>query len=495
MTKSHIKITNYTIIIFFVSILISGCSKFIEVSPPITSTNGEIVFQDDATAIAVLTGIYTNLSNSSVSDLSGTITNIFFSTGLTGDELKVWDESDFTYEPFFTNNLSSSGPSNWSNIYKMIFVCNSALEQLPAAVDLTPQIKSQLEGEASFIRALSYFYLINLYGDVPLVLTTNYKINSLLARSQTNIVYDQIISDLKRAENLLSENYTGGDGISATTERVRPNKWTATALLARVYLYTENYIEAESRSTSLISNTNLYNLVDLNSVFLMNNKEAIWQLQPVGIASNYTANTKEGYILKITAEGPSSSNPVYLTNTLVNSFDDQDQRKKNWIDTNIVTDVETGDTIGIYPYAFKYKKGRDDEATSEYSTVFRLGEQYLIRAEARIQQGKIQDGIADLNVIRTRATNLSDPVEHQLTQLPSNLSKEEALSAVENERKFELFTEWGHRWFDIKRTNRIDAIMKNTKPNWQATDKLFPLPKGEVTDNPSIRGHQNPGYN
>jgi tetratricopeptide (TPR) repeat protein len=471
----------------FCILFITSCSKLVEVAPPITSTNGNNVFDEDGNAIAVLTGIYNNMSKADINIGQGWLTNIGFVTGLTGDELEPFNKSNEYLAQYFTNKISSD-EQTWAKIYRIIFLTNSAIESLPTGILLTSAVRNQLLGEAKFLRALSYFYLINIYGDVPLAVSTDYKVNGLLPRTSSKIVYQQIISDLQDAQNLLNINYVGNDAISITTERIRPNKWVATALLARIYLYTGKYVDAESQANSIINNSGLYNLVDLDNVFLMNNQEAIWQLQPVGVESGRTANTRDGQVYNLQARGIPSSYIVNLTDTLVNSFDIADQRKYKWINNVIISGK-------IYYYPYKYKIGLEKKATAEYSTVFRLGEQYLIRAEARIQQGNINGGIADLNKIRLRATDLTATPVSQLAQLSSGLSKLDALSCVEKERKYEFFTEWGHRWFDLKRTNRIDVILKNIKLDWQSSDQLFPLPASDIYQNPNLKGHQNPGYN
>jgi hypothetical protein len=457
------------------------------VDPPITSTNGENVYNENGSAIAALTGIYTNMSKADVNFTNGWLTNVCFVTGLTGDELDLWDKSNTYYGQYYHNNISPQEIS-WGNVYMMIFIANSAIEQLPNGKLLTPDVRDQLLGEAKFIRALCHFNLVNIYGDVPLAISTDYKVNSLLPRSSKEDVYKQIVEDLLKAKELLKDDFIAGNGVSSTAERIRPSKWAASALLARVYLYLGRYSDAELEATTIINNSTLFELVDLNSVFLMNNKEAIWQLQPVGTVSDKTANTRDGQVFKLLPPWPDFGGPAYLPDNLVNSFEPNDQRKANWTNTIDVNGVS-------YYYPYKYKVGLEEELTKEYSTVLRLGEQYLIRAEARIQQGKISEGILDLNIIRRRATDLNADPADQLSQFSINLSKENALLAVENERRHELFTEWGHRWFDLKRTGRIDQVLSPVKLGWQSTDQLFPIPDSEIIGNPNFVGHQNPGYN
>jgi hypothetical protein len=371
-------------------------------------------------------------------------------------------------------------------MYKMVFIANSAIEKLPTGTLLTQPVKNQALGEAKFMRALCYFYLVNLYGGVPLALSTDYKATELLPRASVQEIYDQILLDVKDAQSLLSSTFVANDGISATDERTRPNHWAATALLARVYLYTQKWQEAEAESNKIIENTSLFTLVDINNVFIKNNREAIWQLQPVGLPEERTANTREGQLLKIL---PENNTPlVTLSEHLAGFFDNGDMRRQHWI-SSVTT------TGGLeYTYASKYKIGNESLETQEYSTVLRLAEQYLIRAESRINSGRVAEGIEDVNTIRNRATDVNADPADQLPQLSLSLSKEDALLAVENERRHELFTEWGHRWFDLKRTGRADAVLGVLKPGWQTTDQLFPLPGNDLITNVNLRGHQNPGY-
>ncbi|HEU4473178.1 MAG TPA: RagB/SusD family nutrient uptake outer membrane protein, partial [Flavisolibacter sp.] len=121
---------------------------------------------------------------------------------------------------------------------------------------------------------------------------------------------------------------------------------------------------------------------------------------------------------------------------------------------------------------------------AEYLIVFRLAEQYLIRAEARMHKGDIQGSISDLNIIRSRAG---------LPSLPVTLTPVQLATAIEQERRVELFCEWGHRWQDLKRTGRAGAVLSTAKaPNWQSTDELYPIPAVEMQNNPFLT--QNPGY-
>ena len=337
------------------------------------------------------------------------------------------------------------------------------------------------------MRAFCYFYLVNLYGDVPLITEIDYRVTSLKGKTQVSQVFEQIKTDLFKAQDLLSSNYLDGKLLNVTSERVRPTKGAATALLARIYLYMQDFANAEVQANSVIGTQVTYSIVPLKAVFQKNSLETIWALQNVG--STTSSNTGEAKLFVITTAGPSFKYQVYVSDWLKNSFEPGDRRFSNWMGK--VTDGSKD-----YYFPFKYKIGEVNTPAAEYPIVLRLAEQYLIRAEARIQQGKIADGIGDLNVLRTRATDLNASANLQLKQLESNLSKADALAAVLHERQVELFTEWGHRWFDLKRTGTINTVMPSVTAikggTWNANAALYPIPAADVLTNPNLA--QNPGY-
>ncbi|MBL4905769.1 MAG: RagB/SusD family nutrient uptake outer membrane protein, partial [Flavobacteriaceae bacterium] len=232
------------------------------------------------------------------------------------------------------------------------------------------------------------------------------------------------------------------------------------------YLYSGDWTNAENAATTVIEAAEYQLEADVNQVFLTGSKEAIWQLYPVITG----LNTVEGFSF-IFYSAPYN---VALRNQVVEAFEEGDQRLSSWIGK-----VTSGSDTFYYP--FKYKVFFSSNLT-EYYMVLRLAEQYLIRAEARTQLNKLDGALEDLNRIRNRAglDNFS------------STSNELVLEAVYKERQRELFAEWGHRWFDLKRTGRANEVLSLVKPGWQSTDKLFPIPKTELQINPNMT--QNPGY-
>jgi hypothetical protein len=498
----------YTILINVSLItLLSGCEKFVDVDPPENSIGQDNIYEDNMTAIAVLTTLYAKLG---ASDLTGAAFQaIPRVTGLSSDEFSLWSGANAVNQAYWKNSLSAppttvtnvtrAGHEMWNACYPLIYTCNAAIEGLTQSNRLSTNVKNQLLGEARFMRAFFYFYLVNLYGDLPLATTTRYEENKLLSRSSTEKVYELIIADLTESEKLLSNGYLTGALISytGTAERVRPTKWAATALLARVYLYKKQFDLAEAKASEVIGNATLFSLLPLSNVFLKNSNEAIWQIQPV--TSGWNTGDAQMFDLSTTPKGLRSSKPVYLSNSQLSAFEPGDVRKTVWVGSYV-----SGSTTYYFPY--KYKASTYDanitsvDGMTEYRMVLRLAEQYLIRAEARAQQNKIADAVADLNALRVRAraaatSDIPDP----LPALPASISQSQLLTAILRERQVELFSEWGHRWFDLKRIGMIDAVMAVETPKkgggtWETTDQLYPIPSTDIERNPNLKGHQNAGY-
>ena len=497
------KLLDFLIMVIAVAttICLVGCKKLVESDPPSDYVTGSSAFNSNASAIGVLNKIYADINNSG--GLFQGNKSISLLTGLGADELTLYSGiTDAEYLGYYRNSLAQqtgvtlSGEECWAPLYAFVFRCNAAIEGLEASPGLLPVVKQQLLGESKFLRALFYFYLVNLYGDVPLALTTDPEINSLLSRSSQQAVWQQIIADLLQAKDALSPNYLDGTLLSNSSERVRPNTWAAAALLSRVYLYTGEWAKAEEQASAVINTSSMYGLpIKLDSVFLKNSKEAIWQVQPTAI--NY--NTQEARTLIIPQAGPNTSNnPVFLSDTLLNSFEPGDLRAKlgNWVDTTIYKINSTlSDTVA---YSNKYKINLSNSAITttsgtqnmtEYFMVLRLAEQYLIRAEARAKQGSNMSGAqSDLNTIRARA-GLSSITAANTGQL---------ITAILHERQVELFMELGQRWLDLKRTGKIDVVMNGITPlkangaSWQSYQQWYPLPLTDMQKSPNLI--QNTGY-
>ncbi|MCM8570297.1 RagB/SusD family nutrient uptake outer membrane protein [Gramella jeungdoensis] len=451
-------------------LLFISCEDFVEVEAPDNKLVSDVVFNNDATAESAMTGIYNQLFLADFS--SGQRTSVTFLSGLSADNFQNIRSSNITRMEFEQHEITPDNPGNldiWASAYNIIYLTNSLLEGLNNSEQLSSELKTQLEGEARFIRAFSYFYLVNLYGDVPLIVSTNYHDNQLASRTSSAEVYEQIISDLEIALDSLSSEYKNG-------ERTTVNKFAAASLLARVHLYLEDWGAAERLSSEVIDQNETYEILeDLDQVFLANSKEAIWQISPLGGGGQIT-NTNEGSLFII--------DPIFsffavikMEEGFVEQFDQEDQRLSNWIGYN--------EELDAY-FPFKYKVWSSNELPIlEYSMVLRLAEQYLIRSEARAKQGDLIGAIEDLDVIRIRAGIAS------VEESNPGIGEEALLDLIMKERQKELFAEWSHRWLDLKRTDRANDVF-GSNPMWDPTDILYPIPSQEREKNLNLS--QNPGY-
>jgi hypothetical protein len=462
-------------------VAISGnsCKKAIQVGPSLVLANSSNAFSSNSAAQSVVSGIYTKMSAGSFFQSSA---GISLTMGLAADELINISSNNSSLGSFYLNSYSTiSPPPFWSEFYKQLFYCNTAINGISASSAITDGIKKQLIGELKFLRAYVYFYAVNLYGTPPLTTSDDYTVNNVLANSPPDAIYKQIVQDLTDAQAALADNvYVDASG-NTVTDRIRPNKQVASAMLARVYLYLKDWKNAETQASSVISNTNYTLVSNLNQVFLKASKETLWALQPV---SQLYLNTIDANYLIVNANYTLSTQ-LPLNNNLVKAFETGDARLTNWVGTFTTTAAP----VTTYYYANKYKVASlsSSIAVTEYPIVMRFAEQYLIRAEARAQQNNLSGAAADINMIRSRATLANTTATTQA----------DILDAVAHERQVELFSEWGHRWFDLKRTNKLDAVMSVVTPQkggtWSSFEQLMPIPPDDIRADPNLK--QNPGYN
>lgn len=485
------------------TLLLGSCKKLVDAGSPLTTITTDQTFSRDGSANAAIAGLYSFMMNGGTSDIIFSNGGLTFYGGMSADELVNFlgagaqDEYNFS-----TNKLNSQSPviqkCFWNPQYKLIFNANSMLEGIAASTSnqLMALTRKQLTAEAKFIRAFSYFYLVNLFGDVPLVLTTDWKVNAQLPRSPVDKVYAQIIQDLQEAQNDLPVDYAISGG-----ERIRANKFAATALLARVYLYTKDWKNAEIESTKILDNSQFGLEDNLRNVFLSTSREAIWQLKPSESSTlNMQFDAVNFTTIQSWADIPEDQKPLYLdqsifpdvallfypkyimTAQLSAAFEAGDKRLKLW--TNYVdTPTYPPYTGAIDHFSSKYTAPTGSENGKRYTTVFRVAEQLLIRAEARANLNNTAGTDEDLNKIRSRAGLAG------ITSGSSIL----ALKAVAHERQTELFAEWGHRWFDLKRTEKANEVLAAIfSKQFKNSQLLYPIPDSEIKAAPSLV--QNPGY-
>jgi len=444
-----------------------SCSKFLDVKRPIDQVTTKSVFADSSSAAAAVDGLYLSLMINSLGFLNGKMT---IDAGLSADEIRLSTISS-TPNPFETNTLlSTTGEisSLWAEAYKDIYHANSIIQNVTSST-LSDPTKWRLVGEMKGMRALLYFYLANLYGGVPLPVATDFRANAPIARSSMDDVFKQIVADLKDAKELLSSG-------SVSFENTRMNKWAVSALLARVYLFQHDWANAVAESSSII-NSGLFSLPKLEAVFVKGSNEAIFQMQP---SSLFGFNASEGYYF--IPSSPTTLPTYSLRAGLLDAFENGDQRKLAWIGSSKI-----GTTTYYYPYKYKVRSNADYSSKSEYNIVLRLAELYLVRAEAQAALGNMPAALADVNKVRNRA-GLAE-----LEGVLPNISQRDLLRQIYHEKQIEFFAEWGHRWFDLRRTGLANVVLGAVKgDNWQAFDQLYPIPESELLSNSKLT--QNEGY-
>lgn len=465
---------NLTYVLLFTSSI--GCKKYLEIPLPIDQLSTETVFSNKATILSAVNGMYSSFGN-------GTIKSGYY-------QMTYWysDEGEINPLPggeigdIISANIvaaNSNGVPRLLWFYSSIFRANEIIERLPSvSTNIMSEVeKKQIIAAAKYVRAAEHFVLVNTWGDVPLVLTTNAKDNINQIRTPQGLVYDAIIKDLTEATADLSTT------VNNTNSLTIHNKYQAQALLAKVYLYRGNWSDAEKAASDVI-NSGQYQLVaGMNNIFKKGSREAIFSMGQTSTGLLFDNRAFIGIRTIPATAGNTTTSYCAIPAGFLNNFETGDQRRinGNWI-------------ISLFGKNFANKYLHSSTATALQTAanpqdfIFqRLAELYLIRSEARAQQNNLigtNSALADLNLIRNRAGLLNSTASTQSS----------ILTAIEKERACELFYE-GHRWYDLKRTNRLQQVLSSVPykaANYKPHYNVLPIQLSELTSSPLLS--QNPGY-
>jgi starch-binding outer membrane protein, SusD/RagB family len=364
-----------------------------------------------------------------------------------------------------TKQITSSNGSVavlWGAIYNTVYHANFIIERLPD-VPSVPRVSRETGlATAHFLRGYAYFAGLYSFGGIPRVLSTSIEENRNTPRVSEQEILDQIIEDYEFALTYLPEQSEPG----------YVNQFVVRAALARLYLYLGDWNNAALQATEVINSENYTLEPSFNDVVTKDfTNEAIFEV---------------GYS---TADDPGTNGSIGLNNLFVG--------RREIIPSNqaivALASTESGDRFSSIDFSGDDLAGSDNGwSVAKYGTadednnnvvVFRLAEMYLIRAEARARLNEVAGAEQDINILRTRAN----------APLVQNVSQNQMLRLVEEERRYELAFE-GHRWYDLVRTQRADAIMGAFNTNWKPTYNLWPIPQTEIQNNPALAGQQNPGY-
>ncbi|KOH43271.1 RagB/SusD family nutrient uptake outer membrane protein [Sunxiuqinia dokdonensis] len=447
---------------FLVALLLASCEDLVEVDDPTNQLGTAQVFEDVQTANAALTSLYVNLRDRSVIT-EGSYIGIGPLLASYADDLDCYHYDQNGVVDISQNlqqETNTTIESIWKAAYQQIYYANAIIYGAQHSTALPTEDKNRLQGEAILLRSLLYYYLQQLFGDIPYTTSLDYEYNRSLGKTEASAVLEQLVSDLGDAIVLLEDDYRNA-------ERIYPNGKVAELLLARIYLLQEEWALAQQTAESILQSPLYAFQPDILEVFHKSGSHILWQLKP----KNSGDATTEATFYYFTGAAPHA---YALTGDLVGSFTGDDLRKQAWM-----APVSLNDDSWYRPDKYKNLAGTN---TNEYSVVFRLEEVYFILAEALAKQNRLDEALPYLNATRERAG---------LDALAS-LSSEDFITELLAEKRREFFTEFGHRFFDLKRLGRLDELSA-VKPNWVAHKSVWPLPQNELLLNPNLNP-QNPGY-
>jgi tetratricopeptide (TPR) repeat protein len=516
----------YKIIITYLAAVLTlvtgGCKKGLNYTPEVFVAQPQ-VFKDQAGATAAVTGIYAQLQTLKRSDyaLIGIIGTdearcTYQSQGY-GDYWANVTGLDVYDIKFGSQNYQLSG--FWQDCYIGIANANAAIRGIPGAAIADPSVSNRLLGESKFMRALFYFYLVQLYGDIPLR-TEATPFSAGVKRTPVKDVYDLIVSDLKFAiANLWNKRKNPGVG--------RASIEAAKALLGKVYLTQGNYNDAKTQFEDLINSNSLTLLSDYAQLFdgqHENNDESLFEIQ----YSTDPGNTQGLQNIFGSYAGPGikggswdshtpgaggtvvmatsfysdtvfdkTNDKRYLASIWPHRYDGNGNTMDWWVDPGLPTikkyDISSSD-IDIY-----------NSGKNLY--YLRAADVYLMYAEVLNELGQTGAALAPLNKVRNRAGLQNLEVAWGRTPTQAELRTE-----LLDERTRELGGE-GWRWYDLKRTGTLVSRVQrydnprayyvpingpgDPHPAQNISDKnnLYPIPLNELQTNSALSlSDQNPGY-
>lgn len=474
----------------------AGCSDFLE-----EDLRGQVLGEDILTSQvgleSALTGAYRGFANCwSYGFNNGWATEMT----LGGDDLTCPPGTGNTqeYDRLGVNSTNSSSPTVFSGCYKAIQGANNVILNYDKTQGDETTIQT-IAGEAYFIRAFSYFWLVRCHGDLPLILTASFTAELLeVEKVSVAEVYQQIEVDLQKAESLLS-NTKRADG--------RPSIGTAKALLAEVYLHEAGwplkdqtkYAMAAAKAKEVIDGRNDYGF-GLVSTFdeLYENDETKSGINsehefviPCNKDAGNTINAMYGFWAYPGELG--GWDVVFSELTFYNEFPEGPRK-----DATFATSFTTQDGVSLTwqelqyqrPYYKKLMKNEDVSSYYSYKSsipmpMLRYTQTLLTYAEAKARSGVVDDLAYEcLNSIRGRA---------ELTSY-SGLSTDEFTTAVVNERAWELCGE-RVRWFDMVRLEMVAEVFakrdesENQPFNSNITSDcyFFPIPEHDLLLNPNLK--------
>ena len=466
----------------------SSCSDFLEQNPQ-TDLSENDFYKTADDILSAVNGAYSSLQEGDIYGnwyVFGEIPSDNTRNQLSGS---VTTQNEF--DQFYIDTQNSMIANFWKAAYKVINRTNTILGRIDG-IEINTELANRYKLECKFIRALMYFNLVRVYGDVPLVLKEISISESYdILREPKENVYNQIIADLKEAQDLPVSYSTAEDG--------RATQGAAKALLANVYMTLHKYAEAETILAEII-NSGRYSLLEnspgsLNidgykNVFSPvnhNSKEGIFEIQFLkggyGEGSNYANNfAPENSGTNVVAVGGTGGNNIPEMD-IYNAYEEGDLRRDFSMSLGYYDNRKNNEWVeSRYVCKFMDVPYQNNDASNNYP-VIRYADVILMYAEALNQNGKTAEACKYLNMTRRRGfgyqTTETSPVDLQTTD------KAQFALMVEQERRVELAFE-NHRWFDLIRTGRAVEVMRSKGFSLNETNLICPIPQKQIDVNPKL---------
>ena len=466
----------------------SSCSDFLEQNPQ-TDLSENDFYKSADDILSAVNGAYSSLQEGDIYGnwyVFGEIPSDNTRNQLSGS---VTTQNEF--DQFYIDTQNSMIANFWKAAYKVINRTNTILGRIDG-IEINTELANRYKLECKFIRALMYFNLVRVYGDVPLVLKEISISESYdILREPKENVYNQIIADLKEAQDLPVSYSTAEDG--------RATQGAAKALLANVYMTLHKYAEAEtilaeiinSGRYSLLENTpgslNIDGYKNVFSPVNHNSKEGIFEIQFLkggyGEGSNYANNfAPENSGTNVVAVGGTGGNNIPEMD-IYNAYEEGDLRRDFSMSLGYYDNRKNNEWVeSRYVCKFMDVPYQNNDASNNYP-VIRYADVILMYAEALNQNGKTAEACKYLNMTRRRGfgyqTTETSPVDLQTTD------KAQFALMVEQERRVELAFE-NHRWFDLIRTGRAVEVMRSKGFSLNETNLICPIPQKQIDVNPKL---------
>ncbi len=457
----------YTLTLSLV-IFISSCDKELDLKP-ISEVSFDSAFDTPEDLENNVAGVYSSLQEP---EQYGYYFSFFMEIRSDNTRLEdlTIDAGQFgNFETFLLEASNRRINSTWISMYQTIQRANIVLNRIDGVSGLDNTLKAKRKGEVKFLRALTYFNLVRIWGDVPLILTETEDAFESFNHTRTPLseVYTQIETDLTEAISELSAPYDYG----------RVTKEAAQTLLGKVYLTQNKFSEAVTMLQSVIGKYQLEPI--FSDVFeVEDNKENIFEIQyksgGFGEGSSFSNQFAPlGSASELNINGTTSGDNI-PTQDLYNAYSSTDVRR----------DYTIKSIIDGRFYSGKFVEPLASQSDSDKNfIVLRYADVLLMLAEAmnEVSYDATGTGLAYqyLNEVRNRA-GLTTPLTN--VDLPS---QEAFRNAIANERRLELATE-NHRWFDLVRTGKMVQVMNNhfATEGISATAKefnnLYPIPQAQI---------------